>query len=312
MKLGMRAAAISIAWATLGACGGGGGGGGGAVATPGPSAIEVPMTSFPAIAGNQTAVMEGTSLGVSGSSTTPGGVTTIASSTLSSPDSATVKFTFDNDRTLSAITINTTAQGSFVFDRNVAGHSVSCSGSGACFGENPNAKAAFIDPFVAGWNYQSFGVWGTNLGPAPWMIGVVSTGSPTIGNAMPTTGSAVFNGAAVGYYFDPTGTPYATAANMSATVNFGPRSIQFSTSQTMLQNINTDVRTAANNLNLEGTMHFGAGASRFGGSLQTGNQELMGFGDGRFYGPAAEEIGGVYWLQGPAVSRMFGGFGGKR
>jgi hypothetical protein len=56
---------------------------------------------------------------------------------------------------------------------------------------------------------------------------------------------------------------------------------------------------------------YGHGSSQFSGSITSGNG-LAGSATGRFYGPKAEEIGGVYGLQSSNGSRMVGGFGGKR
>ena len=306
MRTGLCAASVAIVSATLGACGGGGGGGG--VANP--SAIEVPLTSFAVVAPNQTVVMEGTSATMTGTATQSGGATVITSAERSPIDTASVKFSYDSARALSAINVST-PQASFSFDRN-AGHTVSCSGSGTCRAENPTVDALVVDPTVAGWNYQSFGVWGTELSATTWQLGAISAGSPTSGAALPTTGTATFTGIASGIYVDLAGTPYATIAGMSAAVDFGSRSIQFSTSDTRLSNSNTDARTTDNGLNLSGTLSYAQGVNSFSGAVGTQNLQLSGQGAGRFYGPAAEEIGGVYSLQGNGVSRMLGGFGGKR
>jgi hypothetical protein len=309
MGAGMRAALLSFMLAMLGACGGGGGGGGGTVVVPGPSAIEVPLSSFAAIAPNQTVVMQGTSVTLTGSSTTSGGITTVTSANASPIDNATVKFSYDSARTLSAITIHT-PQGSFTFDRIAPDQTGVCSGKGSCRAENATMAVVAVDPVIAGWNYQSLGIWGTDFGPAAWTFGAISAGSPTSGPAVPTTGSAVFNGLAVGMYFDAAGTPYATSAKMSANANFGSRSIQFSTSETTLTKNKVD--TLNNNLNLSGTLTYAPGVNSFSGSLQTSNSQLNGQGAGRFYGPGAEEMGGVYSLSDGGVNRMFGGFGAKR
>lgn len=200
MGASIRAAALPIVLATLGACGGGGGGGG-AVITPSPSTTspstsEVSLASFPAVTPNQTVVMEGKSVTVTGNVTATGSGTTTTIDASPIGD-ATVKFTYDGDRALSAITV-TTPQTNFTFDRK-AGDTVGCDGKGVCTAKNPATTGMAVDPFVVDWNYQSLGVWGNaDLGAASWKLGVVSAGSPTNGSALPTTGSATFNGLASG------------------------------------------------------------------------------------------------------------------
>jgi hypothetical protein len=255
--------------------------------------------------------MEGTSAAMSGTQIVTGDTSTITSANRSPIGGATVKFSYDDARALSGISV-TTPQASFSFDRNAPGHTVSCSGGGTCSAEKPNTEAMAMDPFVVGWNYQSFGVWGTNLDSPSWQLGAVSAGTPTSGSSLPTTGTATFSGLSAGFYSDPAGTPHATSANMRADVDFGSRNIQFSTSNTRVTNSNTHVRTTDTGLNLSGSLSYAPGVNAFSGTVQTQNTLLGGQAGGRFYGPAAEEIGGVYSLQGAGLSRMLGGFGGKR
>ena len=296
MGAGIRAAALPFMLATLGACGGGGGGGGGVVPT------EAVFNSFAAAAPNQTVVMQGTSVTLSGTA-----VTTATSVDNGPIDTATtMKFTYDNARQLSGVSFSS-PQASLNINR-AAGGTVSCGGTGACKAENASAVIVTVDPFVAGWNYQAFGVWAQETGPTTFKLGAVSAGNPTSGSSLPTTGTATFNGITTGSYIDPGGNLFATGAAMRAEVNFGTRNIGFSTSGTTKNGI------ADNGLNLSGTLSYAQGVNSFNGPLQTQNGQLSGQGAGRFFGPAAEEIGGVYSLSGPAgsVTRMVGGFGGRR
>jgi hypothetical protein len=59
-------------------------------------------------------------------------------------------------------------------------------------------------------------------------------------------------------------------------------------------------------------LSYAQGVNSFSGGLTTANGALNGQGTGRFYGPSAQEIGGVYSLSGSGLSRLIGGFGGKR
>ena len=313
MELGMRAAALSIALATVAACGGGGGAGGGGGGTP--SAIEVPFTSFAAIAPNQTVVMDGGALTATGNQTiAPNGDYTITSVNGDGIGPVTVRLSYDGAATPALRQINISSTGvspSLAFDRDTPGQSIACSGT-FCFAQNATGSALAIDPVAAGWNYQTLGVWTLDVTPTSWVLGAVSVGAATIGNSLPTTGTAVFNGLAVGAYLDSGGTPFATMAGMRANVDFSTRDIQFSTSNTTMVNSNTTVQSTNNGLNLSGTLSYAQGVNAFSGALQTANGQLTGQGNGRFYGPSAQEVGGVYSLSGTGVSRMVGGFGGKR
>lgn len=327
MEAGMRAAAGSIVFLLIAACGGGGGGGGGVLApsdsamspSPPPSA----PSSFASAGANQTLVMEGTSATLTGSGGPAGSLTQIISAGATTIDAVTVKFTYDSARELSALSVST-PQASFSFDKTTSPGSVRCEGHGTCSAIGAKAHLTVMDPSIAGLNYQTFGVWGErfyhpflpwniDFSVPAWKIGAFSAGTPTTGDALPATGSAIFNGLAAGFYFDPTSKyPYATTAKLSANVNFGARNIAFSTSDTRRLNYQMGVQASDQGLNLAGTLSYKSGVNAFSGSVQTQNGLLNGQAAGLFYGPRAEEIGGVYSLQGNGVARMVGGFGGKR
>ena len=83
-----------------------------------------------------------------------------------------------------------------------------------------------IDPFATnvGWNYQSFGVWQTSASPGgPMTFGAMSFGAPTPINALPTMGTATYNGLTAGVYVDPAGRLYGTSATMTTTVDFASK-----------------------------------------------------------------------------------------
>jgi hypothetical protein len=300
----MRVTALSIALANLVACGGGGGGGGGVVVVP----TEVAFSSFGAVGPNQIVRMEGTAVTATGDQTQ----TAITSMSTPAEGAATVRLTYDGSRALSGISV-TAPPASVTFDRN----SVSCSGA-TCVGSNANASGVAIDAFAVGWNYQTFGVWGIDTSSTTYALGAVSVGSPTAGNALPVSGNANFTGLAAGFYFTDLGAPFATAATMNAIVDFSARSILFSTTSTnkVDASIPAGASTPDPSLNLTGTLGYSAGVNAFSGSVSAGAGSGLtsGQASGRFYGPAAEEIGGVYSLSGPSgsLARMVGGFGGKK
>jgi hypothetical protein len=164
-----------------------------------------------------------------------------------------------------------------------------------------------------GWDYQAFGVWNTGTGSGT--IGAVTIGAETAGAAIPLSGTGSFVGVSGGWYADSSGIPYFTSSNMTASANFGARSIAFATSNTA---ISTDLRsaTANSNLNMSGTLIYSAGGNQFTGPVSTvgggpGNAVMSGTATGKFYGPAAQEIGGTFSLSNGSPAYL-GAFGGKR
>jgi C-lobe and N-lobe beta barrels of Tf-binding protein B len=187
-----------------------------------------------------------------------------------------------------------------------------CRPLGACAAGDTEKTGVVLNPSALGWDYQTFGVWAIN--GAPLQVGAISAGAVTPATAVPTVGSATFTGHAGGFYFDGTGGRLTTDAQMSALTNFSNRSIQFSTTGTMVSTAaNPPATTARPELNLSGNLSYAPGSSQFSGNVSTANNALSGNASGRFYGPNAQEIGGVYGLSAPSGgARMIGGFGGKQ
>jgi hypothetical protein len=310
MAPGTRVTAVSILVTVLGACGGGGGGGG--VRPP----AEVPFTSFSAVAPNQTVVLRGDSQGTFG--TRIPGTTTVTSfdGVVASSELAELRLSYDANRTLEAVRI--TAPGHSGYSSvsfNRSSDAFTCV-SGVCGLQNANAWAIVIDPTQGGlaWEYQTFGVWNEATGPAAFRAGVTTIGNRTPDSAVPTMGTATFNGIAAGLYVDAAGTSFSTTAGMTAIANFSARSVALSTTNTQLVNLASGARTADAGLDFSGTLTYGTLNSlpRIHGGV-TAPGGLEGGAAGYFYGPSAEEIGGWYSLhEGSSVRKMLGAFGGKR
>jgi len=294
--------------AAIAGCGGGGGGG-----TPPPAPEPtppppVPFHSFQDIQPNQTVAMTGgISQTASGTADMSG---TITSATLGPVDTAnsTATLSYDPLLALHGASI-ATPQSNVSF--SAPGDMVTCT-TGVCDLSSSTADAVVIDGRGVGWNYQTFGLWATAPTATTWLTGAISVGNPTPASAVPTTGTATFTGLAAGLYIDPMGAIFGTAANMTANVDFSARSIGFGTSSTMVTDTN-GIQSSNSNIDLSGTLTYAAGTNQFSGSVQTSDKTLNGSATGKFYGPNAEEIGGVYGLSaGTGVSGMLGAFGGKR
>jgi hypothetical protein len=197
------------------------------------------------------------------------------------------------------------------FNRNTPGHSITCDTT-VCVAESPNASASFRNPTFVAWNYQSFGVWAKEMGPASWAVGAISAGNTTLVSGMPTTGFFNFAASASGFYVDTSGTPFTTTSGVNIGVDFEMRTVRYTTVDTTFVNVNTQARTTHTLLNINGTMNYAPGSVVFSGPLETSDGALKGDGTGRFYGPNAQEIGGNFRLEGNGVSRWIGAFGGSR
>jgi hypothetical protein len=301
MSMSLRLCAVPvILTAVLTACAGGGGGGGGSTNVP-PAPVAVTFSSFAAIGPNQIVTMPGISQTGSGSGT---------SFNLDPvSDNASIKLPFDQDGRLSGMTLSAPNAGvSFGTGPDDFG---TCNGS-SCVMANSTSRAILIDPEGFGWNYQSFGVWMNNLSPSAFQSGAISAGAVTPGSAVPTTSTATFTGHAGGFYFDGAGGRFATDAQMSAVTDFGNRKIQFSTNGTVLTDTGSLAQSLNPGLDLRGNFSYAPGTSQFAGGVNTVDGNLTGNASGRFYGPSAQEIGGVYGLGSSTGARMVGGFGGKR
>lgn len=286
--------AIAIGVSLLSACGGGGGGGG---------LLVIPFQSFNTVQPGQPVEAIGVSQTAAVTTDAMGTVTGVnvnpADLSMSS-----AQLTYGNGQVLTGLSINT-PQSSPAW----SGAEISC--SPVCTASNATSVGVAInalDPTI-NWNYQTFGFWA--IDGAPNFGGAISVGAPTPVGGLPTAGMATYNGLSSGIYIDAGGETWIHEANMSAIANFGaPRSVSFSTMNTVATNAVGP--TSMPGLDLSGTLSITPGANVISGPLTTASPALSGTATGRFYGPTAQEIGGVYALTGSGVETMIGGFGGKQ
>jgi hypothetical protein len=172
------------------------------------------------------------------------------------------------------------------------------------------------NPSAYGWDYQTFGVWSSGGGTGNGTAGVASVGAETSGSAIPVSGTGSFTGFSGGRYVDSTGADFYIGSDMTATANFGTRSIAFATTNSRTS---TDLSTSSSNpnLNTSGTLTYSAGVNQFTGALTSvgggvSNAAMTGNATGKFYGPTAQEIGGTFAVSGGGTTGYLGAFGGKR
>jgi hypothetical protein len=308
--------------ASLIGCGGGGGGGGSSSNSGG----VTPFTSWSAVTPNSTVRVEGSSQEVSYTANASTDQVTSVSAVSANQSGAYIQPTVGPDGRTTALTFGS-ARGTTATWNTANGDTLTQIVSGPYAGINVAVSsgqgsnvAVAADPFLNGWNYQTFGVWITGRGTGSGTAGALSVGNQTALTSIPQSGTATYIGGAGGTYLAPTGEYFVTAADMTANVNFGNRQINFATTGTvgatpnMIATGTAPVNVAA--LNLTGQLAYSAGANQFSGSVQTaggaGGTPLTGTATGNFYGPSAAEIGGTFGLNGSGMETFAGAFGGKR
>ena len=179
--------------------------------------------------------------------------------------------------------------------------------------KSKNNLARFVDPLdtAVNWEYQTFGIWVTGMQATSGKFGATSVGATTIGSAIPKTGSATFNGYSGGLYTKDGTTKYVTVSDMKMVANFSNESLTFSTSSTNIAETTATnpVWVAAPDLNMNGTLKYNKGVNKFSGDVTATG--LAGTSTGHFYGPKAEELGGVFDLKG-SNGTYIGAYGAKQ
>jgi len=295
-------AAFLIAETLLSACGGG------------TSMSPVPFTSFSAVQSNQPVKANGISQTVNAQTL---GVNNVTATTVNAVDTASsvAQMTYTlapSPPPMTAFSVTTpTSSGSWT--------SIDCATlAPLCTSSNTNSTmkvANALNPALA-WNYQSFGYWLVNMSSTSTTVGAMSFGSPTPGVAVPVAGTATYSGLSAGVYVDPGGSVFAHSAAMTSSVDFGARTILFSTTGTQVTAVTSGaVVPVGSTLNLTGSFSYAPNSNQFSGSVTAPafGAGSTGSASGQFYGPTAQEIGGVYSLKassGPQT--MLGGFGGKQ
>ena len=177
----------------------------------------------------------------------------------------------------------------------------------------------FRSPAAAGWSYQTFGNFfgGANgdylKNRRDVILGYQSIGRPTKISEMPTRDGADYTGITHAYY----NSAQVTAHN-KIHADFGARNLSYETTDTsVLHQFGAfgHVIEDRPDLNLSGSAAWDDKTADFTGKMKAANG-LEGEMKGRFYGPAAEEVGGVYGLHGQDTNgeavHYIGGFGGRR
>jgi len=172
-----------------------------------------------------------------------------------------------------------------------------------------------LSSLAGGYEYQSFGVWSTGRGSDKGTQGSFSVGAATDIAKVQDKGSAVFTGQALGTYVDGNNGQFVSNADARLEADFADRIVYFETANTKLTDVGTAVSSDAPLFDMAGSMTY-IDANDLSGKVAAKNG-LSGTLDGQFYGPGAQEIGGVFTLnKGPEENELHesftGSFGAKR
>lgn len=166
-------------------------------------------------------------------------------------------------------------------------------------------------PLNAGYEYQTYGVWQTGRGAGAGTAGAFSVGAQTDGMNVPTSGTATFRGNALGAVVDRDGQDYVAGSDATLSADFASRTVGFRTSNTGIVDPVSGAVSGAPSLDMTGTMAYGGNSNRLIGSASTASG-MTGTLDGRFYGPQANEVGGLFTLSDDLGEVYGGSFGAVR
>lgn len=320
---------ILVAAAFLNGCGSGGGSrsDSGSVNLTPPTAVTPPTTGTPPpIVGpvplppatiSQTLQLNGgVSTGLSISATanitdygTPSEVSTLTG--VSGPNPAML--TVNPTGPLNSITLQTpnaavgtsTSSWSYPADAgSVTNTTVEVCGGASCATSQRDLNIATAGVF----QYMTFGDWsdvGGSSGTVPAVGGFFVAGQETAPGNIPTSGTATYVGATGGLYLNG-GAVSDFVSQFRADANFAARQLAVSTSGMQVGGVLTP------QFDYAGTLSYAPGSNQFNGAILTVTPGAgMGTATGKFFGPTAQEIGGVSDMS-YGSARAIGVFVGKR
>jgi hypothetical protein len=223
----------------------------------------------------------------------------ITSSTLYPQSTTSSHFTYgsDNDGTTNYVQIQDTDTGvdfSFADAANFIelGEGVRVLYAG---NETGTKSMVFIDLSFLDFEYQTFGIWDQETSANAGHLGLLSIGVTTPESSIPTSGTATYNGAALGYKSSTNGEMSVIASELDAIADFSNRSLSLQTFNTTIMSLYGELDSIDDNIS--GTLSYASGSGTFSGNVST-DSGYTGLATGKFYGPNANEIGGVMSVKG--------------
>jgi len=173
-----------------------------------------------------------------------------------------------------------------------------------------------IDHDIWEHDYQTFGYWVTEytgIGAETIEIGVISAGLKTPFASIPTSNTALFEGYYVGVLSDA-GTPFEVIGYADLSVNFSSKLVTLDGWGASIYDVDTFEEvidtTLTDSLELLGTLRY-TNSNAYSGDIQNLDGLMTGEATGAFYGPNAEETGGVLRLSNDRIM-LTASFGAKR
>lgn len=259
------------------------------------------FSGFSNVAANSTTRLEGR--GRTADFQVNSGTSQVTVSNVSGNQSATVE-------------IRTDANGDAVGGSFASGNSTASFGDGDTVEEGPsfidytsgdeNTRARAGRPDTNNFEHQSFGVWITGFETGTGTIGTTSVGTRTAAANVPTATPATFNGRSAGLARRNDGIAYATDSQVEiSTGDF--RTLSITSSNTNGVNLDTNVASSTPELDFTGTATVNG--AEFSGTI-TGTA-VNGSINGDFFGPNAEEVGGLFESESGSTTYL-GAFGAVR
>jgi hypothetical protein len=296
----LKFASITFFMLSLTACGGGGGG----------SSTATTFSSWQSITYPSSVSASGVAFeGTYNYNTSTGVVTSVgAASSASNPK---IKLTYNSSGNLTDAVISTSSQTQTYDTFNAANSNGTLTFAEKTSDSSDFALGAEPAATALGWKYQTFAVW-TDPNSGTGNYGSISAGAETQATNIPTTSTVSFSGYGSGFQTDASNNVYFAQLDVTATANFATRGIYLASSNTGKQQYTGSWGAYVNdsNLNFSGNLAYGPNSNSVTGTLTTASG-LTGPVNARFYGPHAQELGGVFNLTG-AGQTFVGAFGAEQ
>jgi hypothetical protein len=234
---------------------------------------------------------------------------------VSGPNPATVTVTPSG--TITSVDLSTpnarrVASGTVTIDDVGLGSDLGACAHGGC-GSLRHLYLYNLNPLGTSFQYLTWGNWSEDSGSSGTVNsvdGFLVVGQPTPPANIPTSGTATYTGPTYGRFANPA-TSYVGSfeANFSATANFSARTLAVSTSGMAVAEGGPPLVSRPEH-NYSGTLSYSAGSNQFSGPVTTPSGGT-GTATGQFFGPAAQEIGGVVDISIGTI-RAIGTFSGKQ
>lgn len=305
-------AAVSLACLLLAACSGGGGAGTATAVAP-PAVAPVVTPAGPPInlqAANTRVAYPAAAMMAAATTAATGSVTSSASG-----QGATVTLGTDASGNLNSVIFNLPGNSLQYPVPSSLFSSLSLDSIASTLNDNlgppgTSNTGALLTQAAAGQTLSAsaYGLWASSTSSNTALLGSFAFGNLTPPASVPTTGSATFNGFAIGADTTPnTGSVYAVEGNAQIIANFATRTVTTNLTNLMVANQPYAPAAIITSLpNLSGTSAMSGNA--YAGPISGG--ALTGTINGNFYGTTAQETAGV-WQAFGGGNQWIGSFGAK-